>query len=94
VTPEPGLAKLTLTQKQQAVFDYIQRFIVEHRKAPLIREIQAGCEISSYKSAVDRLAALEHKGFIKRMPNKHRGIRVARRAVERVAQTPELELIV
>ena len=63
------------------MFDYILRYIAEHRRAPLIREIQVGCQIVSYKSAIDRLGALEHKGFIKRTPNKHRGIRIAHRAL-------------
>ena len=62
--------------------DYILRYLAEHRRSPLIREIQLGCQIVSYKSAIDRLSALEHKGFIKRTPNKHRGIRAARRAME------------
>ena len=64
------------------MFDYILRYLAEHRRSPLIREIQLGCQIISYKSAIDRLSALEHKGFIKRTPNKHRGIRIARRAIE------------
>ena len=76
--PEPGLAKLTLTQKQQAVLEFIRRHVAEHRRSPLIREIQDGCQILSYKSAVDRLNALEHKRFIRRIPNKHRGIRLVR----------------
>ena len=73
--------KLTLTQKQQTVLEFIQRFFREHRKSPLIREIQEGCQIVSYKSALDRLNALERKGLIKRAPNKHRGIKMARKVV-------------
>ena len=73
------MAKLSLTQKQQTVFDFIRGYFDEHRKFPLIREIQLGCHIVSYKSALDRLNALERKGLIKRAPNKHRGIRLIRR---------------
>ena len=62
------------------MFDFLQSYFSEHRKFPLIREVQAGCEISSYKSALDRLNALERKGYIKRTPNKHRGIRIVRHA--------------
>jgi len=79
LTPEAGLAKQTLTTKQQALYNFIVRYLREHRQSPLIREVQVGCQILSYKSAIDRLNALERKGFIKRMPNKHRGIRLARR---------------
>ena len=56
------------------MLDFIKRYVAHHRHAPLIREIQTECGISSYKPTVDRLNALEHKGFIKRRPNKHRGI--------------------
>lgn len=67
------------------MFDYIQAYIAEHRNSPLIREIQAACQIASYKSAIDRLGALEHKGFIRRAPNKHRGIKIARRVLREAA---------
>jgi len=43
---------------------------------PYIREIQEGCNIQSYKSAVDKLLALEKKGYIKRSINKHRSIKL------------------
>ena len=75
------MSKLTLTHKQQAVLDFIQRYFAEHKRYPLIREVQEGCQIASYKSALDRLNALDRKGYIRRMPNKHRGIRLARKAV-------------
>lgn len=61
---------------------FIARYIGEHRKSPLIREIQFNCGIVSYKSVVDRLNALERKALIKRAPNKHRGITLARQPVE------------
>lgn len=64
---------------------FIQQYMRERRISPLIREVQSACQISSYKSAVDRLNALEHKGFIKRTPNKHRGIRMLSQAVEQIS---------
>ena len=67
------------------MFEYIQVYLAEHHKSPLIREIQSACQITSYKSAIDRLSALEHKGFIKRTPNKHRGIRLVRRLVRELS---------
>ena len=68
-----------LTTNQQVVMEYLQRYIEEHRRGPLIREIQAACGIVSYKSVLDRLTALERKGLIHRRLNKHRGIRIVRR---------------
>ena len=78
------MSKSSLTQKQQTVFDFIQRYVEEHRQSPLIREIQTGCQIISYKSALDRLTALERKGMIKRAPNRHRGIKLTQKRQEPV----------
>lgn len=63
------------------VLEFIERYVDERRCAPLIREIQVDCQIASYKSAIDRLNALERKGLIKRAPNKHRGIRLIRKTI-------------
>ena len=78
------MTKFTLTPKQQTVYDFINRYFTQHRVSPLIREIQDGCGIASYKSALDRLNALERKRFIRRAPNKHRGIKL----VKQPAGTP------
>jgi len=56
--------------------DYIAGYLAEHQRSPLIREIQAGCQIASYKSVMDRLGALERKGYIKRAPYKHRSVQL------------------
>jgi repressor LexA len=70
------MEQLKLTKKQKAVFDFIKRYIEQKRQAPFIREIQDGCSIASYKSAIDKLLALERKGYIKRTLNKHRSIEI------------------
>ena len=72
------MTKRALTHKQEAVLRFIERYLAEYRRSPLIREIQQGCEIVSYKSTLDRLNALEHKEYIARIPNKHRGISLLR----------------
>ncbi|NQT90487.1 MAG: hypothetical protein HQ558_04455 [Candidatus Omnitrophica bacterium] len=68
------MEKFSLTKKQKAVFDFIKRYMDETKQSPYIREIQDACGIVSYKSAVDKLLALEKKGYIKRALNKHRSI--------------------
>ena len=73
------MSKLYLTHKQQAVYDFIQGYFDAYHRSPLIREIQLGCHITSYKSAIDRLNTLERKGYIRRLQNKHRGIKLPRR---------------
>ena len=78
-----------MTRKQQVLFDFLQRYMAECRRAPFIWEIQAGCQIISYKSAVDRLNALERKGFIKRIPSKHRGIKLVKRMLQEFQPQPQ-----
>ena len=76
------MTKRTLTPKQLLVLEFIQHYFAEHHRSPLIREVQDGCQIRSYKSALDRLGALERKGLIKREANRHRGIKLTRKAAE------------
>jgi repressor LexA len=68
------MERYILTQKQQNVYDYIKSYLKKNAVSPYIREIQEGCSITSYKSAVDKLLALEKKGYITRSLNKHRSI--------------------
>jgi len=70
------MAQVKLTEKQRVVYDFIKSYAQGNGNAPYIREIQEGCGIVSYKSAVDKLLALEKKGYIKRALNKHRSIKV------------------
>jgi len=71
------MEKLALTKKQKVVFDFIKSYMSDKKQSPYIREIQEACGIISYKSAVDKLLALEKRGYIKRTLNKHRSIKIA-----------------
>jgi repressor LexA len=66
-----------LTEKQKNVYFFIRDYFDRNRSAPYIREIQAGLNINSHKSVIDRLLALEKKGYIRRKINKHRSIRLS-----------------
>ena len=68
------MTRRQLTPKQRPVYEFIKHYLSLYHQAPYIHEVQTACGIHSYKSALDRLVALERKGFIKRLPNKHRGI--------------------
>jgi len=70
------MEEVKLTKKQTVVFDFIKRYMGEKKKSPYIREIQDACGIGCYKSAIDKLLALEKKGCIKRTLNKHRSIEI------------------
>lgn len=65
-----------LTTKQKLVYNFLKKYINKNNRAPYIREIQTSCSINSYKSVIDKLIALERKGYIQRTINKHRSIRL------------------
>ncbi len=77
------MEQYALTSKQKKVLDFLQGYVLEHNRAPLIREIQEACCIASYKSVVDKLVSLERKGYIRRTLNKHRSIRINKRGTGR-----------
>ena len=68
------MRQYNLTQKQLNVYNYVKEYIDKNNKSPYVREIQEACGINSYKIALDRLSALEKKGYIRRRLNKHRSI--------------------
>ncbi len=70
------MEQVKLTKKQRGVLDFIKAHMGKNKQAPYIREIQQACGIVSYKSAVDKLLALEKKGYIERALNKHRSIKL------------------
>lgn len=74
------MKRYNLTSRQLTVYNYIKDYIKKYNKSPYIREIQQACEINSYKVALDRLASLEKKGYIRRKLNKHRSIALSNKA--------------
>jgi len=65
-----------LTSHQEQVFTFIRDYITQNRHSPYLREIQQACNIQSHKVVIDRLNALERKGYIRRKFNQHRSIRL------------------
>ncbi len=54
------------SDKQDRILKFLQDFLAEHDYPPSIRDIQAGCEISSTSVVDYNLKALEAKGLIRR----------------------------
>ena len=65
-----------LTLRQAQTYEFLKAYFIQNRHAPYLREIQAGCQIKSHKSVIDKLVALERKGYIRRKINKHRSIKL------------------
>lgn len=63
-----------LTSRQQAIYDWIERFMGEHAYPPTMREIGDGFDIRSTHGVNDHLLALQRKGWIVREPHKSRAL--------------------
>jgi repressor LexA len=64
----------TLTERQQAVLNYIRQHQRETGFPPTSREIQRHFQFQSQTAAMNHLRALERKGAISRFPHKARGL--------------------
>ncbi len=63
-----------LSPRQKKILDFIRRFIEDNAYPPTIRDIVAGCNISSTSVADYNLEILEKEGYIRRHPDVSRGI--------------------
>ena len=73
-----------LTERQQAIYDFIATVIRGRGAPPTIRDIMDEFEISSTNGVRTTLAALEKKGHIRRHPRLSRGIEL----VDQVSREP------
>jgi repressor LexA len=68
-----------LSDKQRRIISYINRFLSDEGYPPSIRDIQAGCGISSTSVVDYNLNILESKGHIRRHAEVSRGIKLLKR---------------
>jgi len=64
------------SDKQERILDFLRDFLTQHDYPPSIRDIQAGCSISSTSVVDYNLKALEAKGLIQRDREISRGIKL------------------
>src|SRR5215467_6975900 len=65
-----------LTEKQQAILDFINAYLDEHQYPPSVREI--GKRFGIYPATVqDHISALERKGFLQKQRFQSRSISVS-----------------
>jgi len=64
----------SLTQRQQGMLEFIERFWRSYSYPPSVRDIVAGCRLSSTSVADYNLKVLENKGLINRRRGVSRGI--------------------
>ena len=66
--------KRKLSNRQERILAFIGRFVDENPFPPTIRDIQAGCEISSTSVVDYNLQILEREGYLRRESGVSRGI--------------------
>ena len=79
-----------LTRRQNDVFDYLKRYIIEFGYAPCVRDICEALNLKSTSTAHAHLTKLESKGYISRDPAKPRTIMIldGSTAKERMVSVP------
>ena len=83
--------KNRLSQRQQRILEFIQRFMDEHQYPPTVRDIQNDCEVSSTSVVDYNLHKLQAMGYLRREPEVSRGIELigeglkgSKRGIQRV----------
>jgi len=94
-----NMASKHLSERQQAILDFLGRYIEENGYPPSIREIGAAVGISSTSVVSYNLKRLEEYGYINRDPEVSRGLALSEAAQSRprpasVVQVPLLGRIV
>ncbi len=77
-----------LRPRQQQILDFIRAYRADHSYMPSVREIQAGCAISSTSVVDYNVRILEREGYLRRSPDISRGIELVGGETE-----PAVELI-
>ena len=78
--------KKKLSTKQEAIVEFIKGFLEDHHFPPTVRDIQAGCEISSTSVVVYNLRILQREGYIRRRSEVSRGIELLKDSSGREAR--------
>lgn len=73
----------TLSSKQQRIIDFVRNFWQDRGYPPTIRDIVAGCRISSTSVVDYNLDILEREGYIRRHREVSRGIELLARSSEK-----------
>ena len=66
--------KKTLSTRQDSILDFIHQFVDSNQFPPSVRDIQAGCNLSSTSVVDYNLQILQREGFLRRRPEISRGI--------------------
>jgi len=82
---------MPLTKRQKQILTYLEEFLTSKEYSPTLEEIANHFGMASLNGVYKHLKVLEERGFIKRLSNRARSIRILQR--EQPFQSPSLPLL-
>src|SRR3954449_11587338 len=83
--------RTSLSEKQQAILEMIQRSVSSRGYPPSMREIGDAVGLASLSSVTHQLNQLELSGYLRRDPNRPRALEILIDVTSSSSQTPDYE---
>ena len=87
------MVELSLTKRQQEIFDFIKRYSAKHGYPPTVRDIGKAIGLTSSSTVHAHLANLEKIGLLRRDPTKPRAMEILVDKAKRVVAPSGLPLV-
>jgi repressor LexA len=87
------MVQLSLTKRQQEIFDFVRSYVGEHGYPPTVRDIGQAVGLTSSSTVHAHLANLEKLGVLRRDPTKPRAIEVLKDKARQVVAPGALPLV-
>jgi repressor LexA len=87
------MVDLTLTKRQQEIFDFVKKYVGEHGYPPTVRDIGKAIGLTSSSTVHAHLANLEKLGLLRRDPTKPRAIEVLKDKAREVVAPAGLPVV-
>jgi repressor LexA len=87
------MVELSLTKRQQEIFDFVKRYVGEHGYPPTVRDIGKAIGLASSSTVHAHLANLEKLGLLRRDPTKPRAIEVLKDKAREVVAPAGLPVV-
>jgi repressor LexA len=87
------MVELTLTKRQQEIFDFIKRYSARHGYPPTVRDIGKAIGLTSSSTVHAHLANLEKLGALRRDPTKPRAMEILTDKAKKIVAPAGLPLV-
>ncbi|MGH2847947.1 MAG: transcriptional repressor LexA [Thermoleophilaceae bacterium] len=87
------MVELSLTKRQQEIFDFVKRYVGEHGYPPTVRDIGKAIGLTSSSTVHAHLANLEKLGLLRRDPTKPRAIEVLKDKARQAVSSDRLPVV-